>query len=49
MNTGVAQLQEELDRVMKRYSEEGDLSAAEMIGTLEIVKQEWIVNLFDDQ
>ena len=45
--TGVYQLQEEIARIVNRYSEESDLTAAELIGALEIEKQVWVTRLLN--
>lgn len=46
--SGVYQLQVEIERIVNRYSDESDLTAAELIGTLEIVKQSWVHKLFHE-
>ncbi len=44
--SGVYQLQCEVERIVNRYADESELTAAELIGVLEIVKQSWVHKLF---
>jgi hypothetical protein len=43
MNSGVDQLKRELNSILRRYAGESDVTLAEAVGVLEIVKAELLV------